>query len=92
MANLRSVRRNRSGGGNGGGARIPLAAGTVIAEVSSGREAHIVEHACQYAHPQAAPVFQYLVRWEDGQVEAISEGAFRSDGGLEVVGEEGDDD
>ena len=27
-----------------------------------------------------------------GQVEAISEGAFRSDGGLEVVGEEGDDD
>ena len=94
MANLRSVKPGPPTGGNGdgGGERAPLDAGTTIVEVSSGREARIVEHACQYAHPQAAPVFQYLVRWDDGQVEAVSEGAFRRGGGLEVVRDGADGD
>jgi len=35
----------------------------------------VLEHACQYSHPKADPVYSYLIRWEDGQVSAISEGA-----------------
>jgi hypothetical protein len=89
MANLRSERRGRREGGDGRGARTPLRVGTIVAESSSGLEARIVDYACQYAHPQAAPVFQYLIRWDDGQVEAISESALRNGGGLEVLEEDG---
>ena len=85
MANLRCVKSGARGGGGAGGDRTPLAAGTKVIEISSGREGVVLEHACQYAHPQAAAVFQYLLRWEDGHVEAISETAFRAGAGLVVV-------
>jgi len=51
------------------------------------REGTVLDTACQYPHPQARPILQYLIRWEDGQVLAHSEGAFRRGGTLEVVGD-----
>ncbi|HXV76258.1 MAG TPA: hypothetical protein VD788_08060 [Candidatus Polarisedimenticolaceae bacterium] len=40
------------------------------------RTGTIVEIARQYSHPKADPVFNYLIRWEDGQIQAVSEQAF----------------
>ena len=40
----------------------------------------VVDSACQYAHPKAEPVYSYLVRWEDGQVNSISESALAGNG------------
>jgi hypothetical protein len=51
------------------------------------REGEILDHACQYTHPQAAPIYNYLVRWQDGQIEAVAEAAFRGSHGLELVDE-----
>jgi hypothetical protein len=45
----------------------------------------ILDSACQYAHPKAQPVYSYLIRWQDGQVQALSEGAFYGDFGIELV-------
>ncbi len=45
----------------------------------------VLESACQYAHPKAAPVYSYLIRWQDGQVQAVSEGAFFDRDGLQTV-------
>jgi hypothetical protein len=57
-------------------------------KVRDGREnltGVVVDYACQYAHPKAAPVYSYLIRWQDGQVQAVSEAAFCGDGALELV-------
>ena len=45
----------------------------------------ILDFACQYAHPKAQPVYSYLIRWQDGQVSAVTEAAFGGDAGLELV-------
>jgi len=45
----------------------------------------VLDHACQYAHPKAPPVYSYLIRWQDGQVQAVSETAFVRGGGLELI-------
>jgi hypothetical protein len=45
----------------------------------------IVDFACQYAHPKAQPVYNYLIRWQDGQVQAINESALSREHGLELV-------
>ncbi len=49
------------------------------------QEGVVVDSACQYAHPKADPVYSYLVRWEDGQVLAISEAALSREYGIEIV-------
>ena len=36
----------------------------------------VLDSACEYAFPGATPKFAYLIRWEDGRVEALSETAF----------------
>jgi hypothetical protein len=41
--------------------------------------------ACQYAHPKAQPVYNYLIRWEDGQVQAFTETALAKQFGLELA-------
>lgn len=87
MANLRRVRAGRGGSGSRRPTqdREPLADGTAVRDTSTGREGTVLEHACQYAHPQAAPVYHYLVRWDDGQVQALGEAAFRPGQGVEIL-------
>jgi len=45
----------------------------------------IVDLARQYSHPKADPVFNYLIRWDDGQISAFSEDAFRGGAGIETI-------
>ena len=40
--------------------------------------------AAQYPHPQAKPNHCYLIRWDDGQVQAYMQAAFGKHG-LELV-------
>jgi hypothetical protein len=60
--------------------------GQRVRDVYSERCGAIVDVARQYAHPNAAPVHNYLVRWDDGQVEALNERAFAQNWGLEIEG------
>lgn len=62
-----------------------LEAGARVRDVRQNLVGVVLDSACQYSHPKADPVYSYLVRWEDGQVQAISEGAFVSSGGFEVL-------
>jgi hypothetical protein len=45
----------------------------------------ILDSACQYAHPKAPPVYSYLIRWQDGQVQALTEAAFHGEYGVELL-------
>jgi len=45
----------------------------------------ILDFACQYAHPKADPVYNYLIRWEDGQVQAFSSDALGGRYGFELL-------
>ena len=80
-------RDTRSGGGPGEGHASrkdePLAVGREIRDSKERKSGVVVDCACQYAHPKAQPVYNYLVRWEDGQVQAISEFALRREYGIE---------
>ena len=81
MRQARSASRSRRPQGS----LTPFDAGAQIYDQRTRRAGTITDHACQYAHPKADPVFSYLVRWEDGQVQALSEFAFRNGHGLEVL-------
>jgi hypothetical protein len=63
----------------------PLAPGCRVRDVQHGQDGVIVDFACQYAHPKADPVYSYLIRWDDGQVQAVSEAALDGSHGFEVV-------
>ena len=63
----------------------PLETGQKVREVQTNTVGVIVDHACQYAHPKADPVYSYLVRWEDGQVYALTETAFSGSHGYEII-------
>lgn len=63
----------------------PLADGQKFVDPSDRRTGVVMQHACQYSHPKADPVYSYLVRWEDGQVSAVSEAAFTEHHGLQLV-------
>ena len=58
--------------------------GQRIHDTRSEREGEIVDVARQFAHPKADPVHNYLVRWDDGIVEAFNERAFTPSWGLVV--------
>ena len=79
----------RSGGGRGRGRqdpnREPLSTGVRIRDVQFDREGEIVDVARQYTHPQAAPIFNYLVRWQHGQVQALGESALQANHGIEIL-------
>jgi hypothetical protein len=49
------------------------------------RTGTILDFACQYAHPKAAPAYNYLVRWDDGQIQAFSATALEGGYGLELI-------
>lgn len=64
--------------------REPAPTGTLVRDHAFDRDGVVVDHACQYAHPQAPPMYHYLIRWEDGQLQALAEFAFRGNHGLEM--------
>jgi hypothetical protein len=63
----------------------PLEAGQKVRDLQTNNVGVILDHACQYAHPKADPVYSYLIRWEDGQVYALSETAFGGSHGYEII-------
>jgi hypothetical protein len=63
----------------------PLEIGQEIIDVRENKSGVITESACQYAHPTAQPVYNYLIRWQDGQIQAITETALQGDFGLKIA-------
>jgi hypothetical protein len=63
----------------------PLQIGQEIIDVQENKSGVITDCACQYAHPKAQPVYNYLIRWQDGQIQAISESALQGDFGLKIA-------
>ena len=47
-----------------------LEAGQKVHDRQNDTTGVVLEYACQYAHPKADPVYSYLIRWQDGQVQA----------------------
>ena len=45
----------------------------------------VLDFACQFAHPNADPVYAYLIRWEDGQIQAISQHAVEGNFDFELI-------
>lgn len=62
-----------------------LEAGQKVRDLQNDSTGIVLEYACQYAHPKADPVYSYLIRWQDGQVQAVTETAFDGSLGLQVV-------
>ncbi len=62
-----------------------LEAGQKIHDSHNDCDGVVLEFACQYAHPKADPVYSYLIRWQDGQVQAVTESAFDRGSGLKLV-------
>ena len=62
-----------------------LEAGQKVRDAHNDSTGVVLEYACQYAHPKADPVYSYLIRWQDGQVQAVTETAFDGSLGLQVV-------
>ena len=69
---------------NKGQGRKPLPEGQEVWDSTTSMEGVVIDHAKQYSHPQAAPVYIYMIRWKDGQVGSVSEAAFRHGGGLSL--------
>ncbi len=55
----------------------PLGRGDRVWDCIGNVKGTVVDSACEYAFPGATPKFAYLIRWEDGRVEALSETAFQ---------------
>ena len=62
-----------------------LEVGQRILDPEDSRFGRVLDCACQYSHPKAPPIYSYLVRWEDGQINAISESALVGDNSLRPV-------
>ena len=62
-----------------------LETGQKVRDVNDNNVGVVLDYACQYAHPKAQPVYSYLIRWQDGQVQALSELAFSGSYGYELV-------
>jgi hypothetical protein len=69
----------------GGNSNGPLEVGRKVRDNDTSRTGTILDWACQYAHPKADPSYNYLIRWEDGQVEAFSSIALEGRYGIELV-------
>ena len=79
--------RDRSNGPRHPRGRAPIPVfdpGQKVHDFHSDRGGQIVDVARQYSHPNAEPVHNYLVRWDDGHVEALSERALTPNWGLEI--------
>ena len=88
VTDLKSARKsggNRQRPGKPPARREPLEVGRRLFDTVADREGEIVEFACQYAHPQAPPTYAYLIRWQDGQIQALAEAALRPGQGIELL-------
>lgn len=63
----------------------PLKPGQRVRDLRHRLEGVVLDFACQYAHPKAEPVYSYLIRWDDGQVNALSEAALGGGQGYELI-------
>ncbi len=63
----------------------PLETGQQVRDRADRRTGEVIDVACQYAHPKALPVYSYLIRWHDGQVQALSEAALEMRDGIEPI-------
>jgi len=63
----------------------PLEEGQKLHDVRDDRYGVVLDAARQYSHPKAAPVYSYLVKWDDGEIQAISEAALAEGHGLELI-------
>jgi hypothetical protein len=82
------LKRAKRGSGFRPRRRAPVETLDVGQKVRDARERRVgvvLDLARQYSHPKAQPVHNYLVRWEDGQVEAISETALGPAPGIEPI-------
>ena len=48
-----------------------LEAGQKVRDPGDKKLGEVLDFACQYAHPKAPPVYSYLIRWQDGQVQVV---------------------
>ena len=62
-----------------------LDVGQKVRDLRERKEGVVLDMAPQYSHPKAEPVHNYLVRWDDGHVEAISETAIGRSPGIEPI-------
>ena len=88
MLDLVKRRRGRAPSRTGGPeprSEEPLAVGQRVRDLRLHRQGSVIDVARQYAHPKAAPVFHYLVRWDDGQIQAFGEEAFVADHGIDLI-------
>ena len=60
-------------------------AGQKVRDAQENNVGVVLDFACQYAYPKAQPVYSYLIRWQDGQVHAVTEAAFQGSSALELV-------
>ena len=83
------MKRSRGGSDKHGARRhAPVEvfdAGQRVREGRDRRSGVVLDCARQYSHPKAQPVHSYLIRWDDGQVEAITEAAFGSPHGIQPI-------
>jgi hypothetical protein len=66
---------------------MKIGVGSKVRDIALNQTGVVLDTAKQYAHPQARPVYNYLIRWQDGQVQAVTEEAFRRGYGIELVEE-----
>jgi hypothetical protein len=56
-----------------------------VRDNSTNRTGTILDFACHYAHPKADPSYNYLIRWDDGQIQAFASLALEGRFGLELL-------
>jgi hypothetical protein len=62
-----------------------LEAGQHVHDPRAQQDGVVLDYACQYAHPKADPVYSYLIKWDDGQIQAVSEAAVGGPFGIEPL-------
>ena len=65
--------------------KAKLSNGQKVLDAGDNSVGVVLDFACQYAYPKAQPVYSYLIRWEDGQVQAVTETAFVGRDSLQLV-------
>lgn len=83
------MRRGRNAGptkpNRGAGSNGPIEVGRKVRDNTTNRTGTILDFACHYAHPKADPSYNYLIRWDDGQVQAFASLALEGNYGLDLL-------
>ena len=78
------VVRRQPAGRKRGGPRVSetLEPGQKVRDANRDLVGVVLDRAGRYLHPRADPITVYLIRWDNGLVEALSEAAFQGDWGI----------